>query len=152
MALTTNWNDTYSASSNYYSTTTAPTSQRWYWYNSDGQISQSDRPPQVHTHEMPSHNHGTWNDNWRVSSKPNLVISNADGEPIMKFNKDVQMRVGDEWVNVEEYLEKIDVLDKMMTMMYNTLSPWQKEKIMIELNQSTEDDDTEHLDPDLFKV
>lgn len=141
----------------HYTATTATTystggNDVWYWREADGTLKQSESPS--HTHEMPGHTHGSLDaGSWRIAdtTPENMVFHGTDGEPVMKINKGIEMKVGGKWVKVEEYLERLDMLDSMMEKMYELLSPWQREKLMHSQLQHKEDD-FEHFDPDLFKV
>lgn len=150
MATTYSTGDYYTTSTagtgTYY--TTAAPSQQWYYYNSDGEIIQSDNAPQ-HTHEMPGHTHGNWGGGtWQQQGK--IIFSDGEDE-VMRLNKGVEMKVGGKWVKVEDYLERLDQLDAIMERMYQILSPWQREQLKFQ-QQEKEDGDFEHFDPDLFKV
>jgi len=140
--------------SGYYTTSSTTYStagdQVWYWYDEEGNLRQGGQPS--HTHEIPN-THGNWSSGtWQQSqSIPSIQSIYAEGEEVMRFNKGVEMKVNGKWVKVESYLERLDMLDKMMERMYELLSPWQRKKLMFEqLEKQTED--FEHFDPDLFKV
>lgn len=124
---------------------TSSPSQTWYYYDNGGQLVQSDVSPQ-HTHDMPSHNHG----NWTIQSPQEHGIS-INGEEIMKFNDDIQMKIEGDWVSMTETVKRIEVMELMLKSMYGMLSPWQKGELA-KMRPEDKKDDFEHFDPDLFKV
>ena len=76
-----------------------------------------------------------------------------DGKEIMKYNGDVQFRVKDKWVSVEDLFLRLKTLEMITERLYNTLSPWQRKQLNVdEMMPEDKKDEIEHLDPDLFKV
>lgn len=137
-----------------YTTTTDTPNQTWYYYDPDGELIQSDGPPQQqHTHEMPSHNHSFGgNTNWQIQVPKNDGLFH-NGEEIMKYNGDVQFKVNDEWISVDDLSLRIKTLEVITERLYNMLSPWQKKKLDVDrMDLEDKKDEFEHFDPDLFKV
>lgn len=131
----------------YTTSTTAPSNQIWYYYDSDGEIVQSDASPQ-HTHEMPGHNHG----NWKIQMPKNDSLFYG-AEEIMKYNGDMQFKVNGDWISVDDLSLRIKTLEVITERLYNMLSPWQKKKLDVDrMDLEDKKDEFEHFDPDLFKV
>ena len=136
-----------------YTTTTDTSAQQWYYYDYDDHLVKSDGPPPQHTHEMPSHKHdygGSGNWTIQVPKNDNLFY---DGEEIMKYNGDVQLKVNGEWISVENLSLRIKTLEVITERLFNMLSPWQKKKLDVDrMDLEDKKDEFEHFDPDLFKV
>lgn len=146
----TNWNDGYTTSTNYYSTsgTTTSDNQSWYYYNTDGEMLRADQPPQEHQHvTAPSHNHtiGMWN----PPAENNISLN---GEPVVKFNDDVQLKVNGEWVSVEDMMKRLETMEVVVEKLFNLLPEWQKRILNMDVEKDSKDEKDEYLDPDLFKV
>jgi len=142
MAMTTNWNDSYTTSTNYYTTSTASDSQKWYYYSTDGEMLRADQPPQEHTH---NHTIGMW-------QQPKHEGISLNGEEVMKFNDDVQLRVDGEWVSVKDMKTRLDTMEVIIEKLYNLLPEWQKRILNLDVVKDSKEDKDEYLDPDLFKV
>ena len=161
MANTTNYMDHYyngpstlttAASGVSYTTTTDASSQQWYYYDYKDHLVKSDGPP-IQTRDLPSHSHGGGdNGNWTIQVPKNNGMF-YDGKEIMKYNGDVQFRVKDKWVSVEDLFLRLKTLEMITERLYNTLSPWQRKQLNVdEMMPEDKKDEIEHLDPDLFKV
>jgi len=136
------------AITNNITSTTYSTAGDQIWYYTEPQAPQAP----IHNH---TYDHNNWLTGQTFSDKSlpshNIVIYGNKGVELMRFNEDIEMKVGGKWVKVEKYLEKIDILDSMMERMYELLSPWQKKELMYSQLEK-QDEEFKHFDPDLFKV
>lgn len=125
-------NSTYSTATNWYTTSSGP-SHQYYSIDQDGQMIPIDSVPE-HNHitpNIPEHNHN----GWRVDMAPAMGTSMGD-----YYNGQI----------VQTLLKRLDRMEAILENLYNTSPQWQKDRMND--NKQVEKEQTEHFDPDLFKV